>query len=337
MKRLKTTSLSALSIAALLALAACGGGGDGGSSSTGSTGSGSGSSGGGSTPVAVTGTLDSPQYAQGSAQLAAFNLLNQYRTQCGFPALKQNTVLDQAAQNHAKYMGLNNAVVDTEVSGNQGYTGASYIDRAVAAGFPSSATGIGVSVGVATGTGNFTATQFGQQAVYSLLAGVYHSDVAAFPVDTVGIGEGETQTSSGGFQFTNSWMSLSLLNTQMQKIANSPATFPCEGVTGVPHKAANEIPMPPNISASGWGTPIAVMGNLTDAVVLQSASVTGPSGAVAVQVLNASTDPNKELGTYQAVAYPTSPLSPNTTYSVTLNGTVNGTAFSRSFSFTTGS
>lgn len=265
MKKIKTTSLSALSIAALLALAACGGGGggDGGSSSTGSTGSGSGSSGGGSTPVAVTGTLDSPQYAQGSAQLAAFNLLNQYRTQCGFPALKQNTVLDQAAQNHAKYMGLNNAVVDTEVSGSQGYTGASYIDRTVAAGFPSSATGIGVSVGVATGTGNFTATQFGQQAVYSLLAGVYHSDVAAFPVDTVGIGEGETQTSSGGFQFTNSWMSLSLLNTQMQKIANSPATFPCEGVTGVPYKAASEIPMPPNISASGWGTPIAVMGNLT--------------------------------------------------------------------------
>jgi len=173
--------------------------------------------------------------------------------------------------------------------------------------------------------------------VYSLLAGVYHSDVAAFPVDTVGVGEGETQTSSGGFQFTNSWMSLSLLNTQTQKIANSPATFPCEGVTGVPYKAAGEIPMPPNISASGWGTPIAVMGNLTDAVVLQSASVTGPSGAVAVQVLNASTDPNKELGTYQAVAYPTSPLSPNTTYSITLNGTVNGTAFSRSFNFTTGS
>ncbi|RKU01244.1 serine protease [Burkholderia sp. Nafp2/4-1b] len=338
MKKLKTTSLSALSIAALLALAACGGGGDGGSSSTGSTGSGSGSSGGGSTPVAVTGTLDTPQYAQGSAQLAAFNLLNQYRTQCGFPALKQNTVLDQAAQNHAKYMGLNNVITDTEVAASQGYTGGSYLDRAVAVGFPSNVLGIGVSgAGNAVFSSNFSATLAGQQFVYSLLGGVYHADVAAFPVNIGGFGEYETQTTSGSNTYTLSWQSISMLNSSAQTLSNGPKTFPCDGVTGVPYRGLNEIPMPPNVTASGWGTPLVVMGNLTDTVVLQSASVTGPSGVVAVQVLNASTDPNKELGTYQAVAYPTSPLSPNTTYSVTLNGTVNGTAFSRSFSFTTGS
>lgn len=233
-------------------------------------------------------------------------------------------------------MGLNGAVTDTESSTNQGYTGTTYVDRATAAKFPAGAIGLGVSVGVATGTGSFTDSQYGQQAVYSLVGGVYHSDVATFPIETVGIGEYQTQTTSGSFQFTNSWLSMSLLNTTSKTVSNAPATFPCDGVTGVPYKETSEIPMPPNAAPSGWGTPISVMGNLTDVIVLQSASITGPSGAVNVQVLDSASDPNKLLGKYQAVAYPTSPLQPNTAYSVTINGTVNGTAFSRNFSFTTG-
>ncbi|POP04391.1 serine protease, partial [Salmonella enterica subsp. enterica serovar Heidelberg] len=36
------------------------------------------------------------------------------------------------------------------------------------------------------------------------------------------------------------------------------------------------------------------------------------------------------------VAYPTAPLQPNTPYTVNLSGTINGTPFTRSFTFTTG-
>ncbi|WP_175804548.1 CAP domain-containing protein [Burkholderia ambifaria] len=331
MKKIKTTSLSAVSIAALLVLAACGGGGDGGGSSTGSTGSGSGSSGGGSTPVAVTGTLDSPQYAQGSAQLAAFNLLNQYRTQCGFPALQENTVLDQAAQAHALYQGLNGAVSDMESAGTQGFTGATYVDRAVHVGAPSTVFGTGVSAAYYTNT-TLTDAEYGKNLITAWMSGVYHSPAVLYPSKIVGIGS--YKTSFNGFP--DVWGSVSLLDTSAQTMSGTPLTFPCQGVTGVAYSVSGEIPTPPNVSASGWGTPIVVAGNLSDAVILQSAAVSGPSGAVAVQVLNASTDPNKQLGTYQAVAYPTSPLSPNTTYNVTLTGTVNGTPFSRSFSFTTG-
>ncbi|MGS0896843.1 CAP domain-containing protein [Burkholderia stagnalis] len=337
MKKITTISLSTLAAASLLALAACGGGGgDSGTTNTGSNGNNPNPSNPGTPSTTVPGTVDSAQYPADSAQLAALNLLNQYRTQCGFAALKQNTVLDQAAHNHAKYMGLNGAVTDTEVSANQGYTGTSYVDRAVAAKFPAGAIGLGVSVGGATGTGSFSNSQYGQQAVYSLVGGVYHSDVATFPIETIGIGEYQTQTTNSSYQFTNSWLSMSLLNTTSKSVSNAPATFPCNGVTGVPYKETSEIPMPPNVASTGWGTPISVMGNLTDVIVVQSASVTGPSGAVAVQVLNSDSDPNKLLGKYQAVAYPTSPLQPNTTYSVTINGTANGTAFSRNFSFTTG-
>jgi hypothetical protein len=333
--------LTIAATAALLALAACGGGGGGGSSSTpstsGTSSTGSTSSTSTTTPATVTGTLATPQYSANSAQLAALNLLNQYRQECGFPALQENTELDQAAEAHAQYEGLHNAVSDSETAGNTGFTGTTYIARATAAGFPSSALGIGVSgAGYAVFTSNFSATQAGQQFVYSLLSGVYHADVAAFPVNTVGIGENETQTTSGSNTYTNSWQSMSLFNTQVQTLANTPLTFPCNGVTGVPYVDVSELPTPPNVSASGAGTPVVVMGNTSDAITLQSASMSGPSGAVALQILNAATDPNKELTTYEAVAYPTSPLAPNTQYSVSLTGTVNGVAFSRSFSFTTG-
>ncbi|MCS6520758.1 CAP domain-containing protein, partial [Burkholderia thailandensis] len=56
---------------------------------------------------------------------------------------------------------------------------------------------------------------------------------------------------------------------------------------------------------------------------------------IGMPLLDASIDPNKLLPKFAGVAYPAT-LSPNTTYSVSITGTVNGTSFSRSFTFTTG-
>ncbi|WP_321820933.1 MULTISPECIES: CAP domain-containing protein [unclassified Burkholderia] len=337
--------LALAAAAAAIALAACGGGGDGSASTSSSSGSTTPSAGaptGASsttptTPTTVTGTLPSPQYANTSAQLASLNLLNQYRTQCGFPALQENTVLDTAAQNHAKYEGLNGALSDDEVAGSAGFTGVTYLDRAVAVGFPSSAKGWGVGAGFATLTSGFTPAQAGQQFVYSLIAGVYHSGAVMYPVNTVGIGEFETQTNSNGTAFTNAWGSMSLLSTQTQPISNGPITFPCQGVSGVPYKSVGETPTAPNVSGSGWGTPVVVMGNPTDAIVLQSGTMTDGSGNVInLQLLTSANDTNKIVQPYEAVAYPAAALLPNTQYAVSLTGTVNGVAFSRSFTFTTG-
>jgi hypothetical protein len=57
---------------------------------------------------------------------------------------------------------------------------------------------------------------------------------------------------------------------------------------------------------------------------------------IALQVLDSAKDPNKLLQPYQGVAYPTTPLSPNSQYTVSLTGTINGVAFARTFTFTTG-
>ncbi|WP_434667687.1 CAP domain-containing protein [Paraburkholderia sp. A3BS-1L] len=342
MNQKRITALTAISVAVALALTACGGGG-GGSGGSGSnnsaSNSGNGNSAGGTTTSpTVTGTVTTPQFAANSAQMAAFTLLNQYRQQCGFPVLQENTVLDAAAQNHSKYMGLNNAFTDAEVSTNAGYSGSSYTDRAVYAGFPQ-----GVSVGGASGGGNavfpqdFSASVAGQQFVYGLVGGVYHSVIANFPANIAGLGEYETQATVGSYTYTDTFESLSITSTQAQTLSNAPLTFPCQGVTGVPYKEVAESPTPPNVSASGSGTPVVVIGNSTDSVFLQSATMTDTSGnVITLQLLNSTNDPNKLISASEAVAYPTSPLLPNVTYTVSITGIVNGAAFSRNFTFTTG-
>lgn len=80
-----------------------------------------------------------------------------------------------------------------------------------------------------------------------------------------------------------------------------------------------------------------MMGDSTDTIVLQSGSMTDTSGNVlSLQLLYSANDPNKIVQAYEAVAYPASALLPNTTYTVSITGTVNGSPFSRNFSFTTG-
>lgn len=314
----------ALVVLTTTALTACGGG-DGSSSMSDTPPPGT-----ATTPTqTVPGTVSTPQYAANSTQLAAFTLLNQYRTQCGFPALQQNTVLDQAAQRHASYMSLNGVIADNEVSGKTGFTGVSYQDRAVAAGFPTSYVG-GVSGGYYTNA-TLSETQYGQQHVVDWLSGVYHIAIGVWPVTLVGIGVSETPFN--GYPDVRASLSVSGLQTTS---GNGPRTFPCQGTTGVAYQANGEMPPPPNTSGP-WGTPVAVAGNPNDVVVLQTGTMTDNAGhTITLQLLNSATDPNKLLPAFEAVAYPTSPLQPNTQYSVNLSGTFNGTAFSRAFTFSTG-
>lgn len=317
-------ALTALSLAVTTMLAACGGGGGGSSS-------GAAPSNPASAPATNPANLSSPQYAASSTQLAAFNLLNQQRQQCGFPALQDNSILDQAAQAHADYMGLNNGTItDTEVAGNAGFTGITYGDRAVHFGYPQSVYAGGVSEGYYTNA-TLSNAQYGQNLVYGWLSGVYHIAVGVWPVTAIGVGINST-TFNG---FPEIHATLSIANLQPMP-GNTPLTYPCQGTTGVPYQSLGETPSPPNTSGA-WGTPVAVAGNPSDTIVLQAGTMTDASGhVIALQLLDSANDPNKLLPAFEGVAYPATPLTANTTYAVSLTGTINGTAFSRSFSFTTG-
>lgn len=322
---LAATALSAI-------LAACGGGGGGGSSGGGtdnSSGS-TGSTGSTSTSGATSGNQTTPQYASGSIEASAFQLLNQQRQQCGFPALSENTYLDKGSAAHANYEQANNSVGDKEKSGLAGYTGADYQARAVAAGYPSGISVGGVSTGFWT-SATLTNDEYAQHYILGLLSGVYHVGVLMSPTTDVGVGSATTTYSN----FPEQWAAISFGNPKAQ-ITNGPLTFPCQGTTGVAYAGAGETPTPPNVS-SQWGTPVDVTGNFTDTITLTSGTMTDSSGnTITLQLLDSANDPNKELAAYEATAYPSSALTPNTTYSVSITGTDNGVAFSRTFSFTTG-
>lgn len=333
--RAGTRTLIAAAVASI-ALTACGGGG---SSPSGSTTSGA-SSASGSTSNAQTSTTDnvSPaQYAAGSVQFAMFQNLNNYRQQCGFNTLTENTTLDQAATNHASYDAANGVVSDTETSGNTGFTGVTYADRAAKLGFPASPTSgtdfvSGVSGGSAWTNAVAPAQWYGDTAVGAYLGGVYHIVVAVWPVTEIGVGI-EQVTANG---FPQVWDSLSIANIQPTFYAG-PKTFPCDGVTGVPYEELGEVPPAPNMAGGASGTPVAVVGNIGETIVLQTGTMTDTSGhVIPLQLLDSANDPNKQLPAFEGVAYPASALQPNTSYTVNITGADNGTAFSRTFTFTTG-
>lgn len=120
-------------------------------------------------------------------------------------------------------------------------------------------------------------------------------------------------------------------------VANSPLTLPCQGASGVPYKAVGKTPAPPNTSSCPWGTPVAVAGNRSDAIVLAGATMTYSAGHVIdLQMLYSANDPNKLLPTFETVAYPTSALAANSHHSVSFTGTRNGTPFAGVSAFSTG-
>lgn len=317
------------SVLSAAVMAACGGGGDGGSSpAAGSSAASTATPASSSTPASapatsnLPGTLDTSNYAAGTSERAAFDLVNQYRTQCGFPALKQNTILDQASSNHVAYEIANNTVTDEEIAGKSGFTGVTGADRAKALGWPS-----GVYVGAADGGVSDTkdSLQIGQESILSFMSVPYHS--LTVPINSTDIGIAFASDQNG------STASLHVGGT-LATIAGAPLTLPCQGSTGIPYQGNGENPTPPGVT---WpvGTPIAIMSNLNDIVRLTSGIVTGPDGApIVLQLLDNSTDAS--IGNYQAVAYPKTPLKALTQYSVNLQGTVNGVPFTRAFSFTTG-
>jgi hypothetical protein len=74
-------------------------------------------------------------------------------------------------------------------------------------------------------------------------------------------------------------------------------------------------------------------------LVIASASITPTAGGSSVTLLpnlTQTSDANGIVRTNQAVLIPNLPLLANTSYTVSITGTVNGTAFSTNFSWTTG-
>ncbi len=332
-----------IAVAISLAVAACGGGGSNGDTS------------------ANVSSYASPQYASGSVQLSVFQLLNAYRVQCGFPALKENPSLDTSSAKHLAYLKVNGiAPTYGEVATASGFYGVSPQAREQVAGYP-------YSTLAAINNEAIGQTSYANQSAAAVLTGLlslpYSALAALSPANAdVGIAAGQVTTgpnvaittgdsggnvaTSGSTNSAGTGYYSAILDfgvgaaASSAPVQQSPLTFPCQGTTGVPYQSAAADMQPPsgiNTATNPIGTPIFVMGNPTDTLVLNSATITGPSGvSSSITVLDSGKDTNHVLTSAQAVAFPTSPLLPSTTYSATILGTINGAGFTRSITFTTG-
>lgn len=308
-------------------LAACGGGGGGSSTPTSTSGAGT------STSSSGTDTLTTPQYAAGSAQLAAFNQLNQERQACGFPTVSENTLLDQAATDHMTYMQDNAIIGHSEVTG-PGYTGATPQARAVYVGYVTPGAGGYAGELIAP----FTADVGGALSVVALSSVPYHEAGLFIPTRDFGMTYNTVRLGPSATDY------VAEITTGDQGTApaltSDPLTYPCQGTTNVDYESAQvESPAPLGIDTgtNPVGTPIAVVGDMGDTVVLSSGQLTGPGGSViTLDLLDSANDSNGEMPANAAAAFSASPLQPNTSYGATITGTVNGVAFSRNFTFTTG-
>lgn len=335
-----TYKLTALVSAALLV--ACGGGGGGGTTPTPTP---------TPTPVVVTSNIvtsvPTPTYTPVSEELAAFNSLNGARSGCGFGMLAPNTVLDSTAKAHADWSLINNYYSHFESSTvPNGFTGVTSQDRATAAGYSS----VSVSEEFIGSVGNASIAGLGASSVRSLLAAPYHLFGMMSPYKDLGISVRSVNSVTP--LVANGLSNIAVYNfgvatgADYQTVdAATVLTYPCDGVTGVKPSMTGESPNPVpgrDLATNPLGQSLLVMVRKDQTLVISSASLTNTATGVAVTLrapVTAANDVNNLLGgygNYMGFVMPDAPLAANTSYQATIAGTNNGTAFSRTFTFTTG-
>ncbi len=290
-----------------------------------------------------------PSYPSGSEELAAYNTLSTARTTCGFGGLNQNTLLDQAALNHNYYQAVNNAFDHYEATDLDGFTGITAEERASAAGYVGQ---LSFGEGLTYSRNNTVKAGSGAKQMAILLSAPYHLRDLVDLHREVGInvtssgptGSGADVIVSGTFapaiRLAVSLSSRAAFPVQRQS-STDVLTYPCDGITNTAYRLTGEDPnpvTPRNLATNPIGQPIFIQVLLGRTLVITGATVTGPSGPLALlPVMTAANDPNGRLTSNMAVIMPDLPMLPNTSYSVVINGTNNGVAFTRSFSFSTGS
>ena len=120
-------------------------------------------------------------------------------------------------------------------------------------------------------------------------------------------------------------------------------TYPCHGSTGIVFRLANELPNPVpgrDLSQLPLGSSVFIMLREGQNLVIVTATMreTLSNAPVVMRTpINLSNDPNGIFRPHEGYVVPDEPLKLSTQYSVQITGTNKGTAFVKSFSFTTGS
>lgn len=290
----------------------------------------------GETTPSVHVTSSKPQQPAGysAEQRQAFNAINTARLQCGFGALSQNSMLDASVARHLEWMAASHSDSHFESAGPSGYSGANPWDRMKAAGYD------WLTAGEVMDEMPGHPRNFGTEAIRILLGAPYHLRSLMRGHSEMGIGIRDLKASNGNDAFLLVDMGSRKGLPRQSQAANVVLTYPCEGVSGTIWKVIGEDPNPlpaRNLATQPIGQSILVQTASGNVLQIRSASVAGPRGSLTLlPVLSGFNDPNKLLTKNQAIILSAEPMSPNTTYRVTISGTNAGEPFSTSFSFSTG-
>lgn len=353
----------------LVALTACGGGGGGGTPANTTSGSYSATCSDGSTKTSsisqadadtqcptntnsttsIVTTIQASTYPANSEELAAFNLLNQERAFCGFGKLEQDTRLDQSAWNHAKYLSTNNRNSHYEDDASlPGYTGYAPSDRIKAVGFIAQSSYAGTGEGITTKPITTNITGAGIWTTRGLMSAPYHLKSMFRGYRNVGIDIALTSEHLAGGEAAIGVFNYGTLASSSIQLPSSTEilTYPCEGHTGANYKMAQgETPSPVpgrNFGVNPIGTPILVNVRYGNTLTLTSATLTKVTTSASIPLRTPlstkATDINASyMHSNEGFIIPDVALEPNTRYRAVINGTNNGVAFTKDFTFTTGS
>lgn len=325
MSRLHRAKSIAAACIAAWALVACGGSDD--NDVTGSAGGVSGTS----TPATNTGFSGQDASAPAVTNNIAtdgLNWINYRRAQVGMSTLTRNSQIDNAAQGHSDYQRINNVVTHEQTAGRQGFTGVRLQDRLAASNYViQGSNAIGEVISAANkGTGFYMAEE--------LITAIYHRFVIFEPVFKEA-GAGAATTSASYSYFTADFAANNGFGPGLA--ANTLAVWPVNGQTQVPPNFFSDYEEPdpvPDINEVGY--PVSVHTNLTRKLTVQSFTMRarGTTGNLATRLLVKGQDANTTTDSAAAIV-PLAPLAARTTYDVTFIGAIDGTAVSRTWSFTT--
>ena len=242
------------------------------------------------------------------------------RGKAKLPAMNCSDAITKAGRNHSSYIGQNGwALTHTEVQNKPGFTGVNFWDRMTYAGYKGSA-----AFEVVHSTSDAHQAITGQNGWINTL---YHR-IPFVAYGTLDFGFGAASGNGGATSTTDFGSGNTFSKTAV-------TTWPPDGDTGVwtTFHNAYESPNPlPNQQVAGY--PITVIGG--GALAITTHDVTQNGAAVDHIMMNSSNDPVKLIPASQVYLIPKTPLSKNATYKTHVAGTVSGSAFDVTFSFTTG-
>ena len=252
--------------------------------------------------------------------------------------LAQNAQLDAAATSHSDYLIANNLLTHDKIVGKPGFTGATPSARAQAKGYSSPRVSE-AAVGSAPG-----AAAMGESAVRRLMGMPYHLRGMVGRMRDVGIAARLPGDSGSTVNLTMTVFDFGIAaaaGPQLMATADV-MTYPCQGTSGVARSVVGEIPnpVPEREYTNSVGTPILILVRPENTLMISSAAmikvVTGAAVALRAPMTMAN-DPNKVIAKHEAFVMPDTPLDANGQYQMTVAGTNNGSPFSRTFTFATGS